>query len=107
MGIFSRVAAVFSGGPEVPMGRGNLDAGLLPLALARHGRIDPALPALRLSLALIAPPIGLSLWIVNGIARDVPQPAVLRGAKPFMVCMILANILLFICRRSRYGCPPH
>ena len=51
---------------------------------------------INMEIGLITPPVGLNLYVINGIAPDVALPTILRGALPFMVCMILAIILLCI-----------
>jgi C4-dicarboxylate transporter DctM subunit len=47
-----------------------------------------------MELGLITPPVGLNLYVINGIVPDVPLTTVLRGAVPFMACMVVAMILL-------------
>ena len=47
-----------------------------------------------MELGLITPPVGLNLYVINGIAPDVDLRTILRGAVPFMVCMIVAILLL-------------
>ncbi len=47
-----------------------------------------------MEIGLITPPVGLNLYVINGIAPDVPLPTILRGALPFMLCMVLGIILL-------------
>jgi tripartite ATP-independent transporter DctM subunit len=47
-----------------------------------------------MELGLITPPVGLNLYVINGIAPDVDLRTILKGAVPFMVCMIVAILLL-------------
>ncbi|MBF0304689.1 MAG: TRAP transporter large permease [Alphaproteobacteria bacterium] len=49
---------------------------------------------INMELGLITPPVGLNLYVINGIAPDVRLPVILRGAFPFMLCMVLAIVLL-------------
>lgn len=51
---------------------------------------------INMELGLITPPVGLNLFVINGIAPDVRLPVILRGALPFMMCMIVAIILICI-----------
>lgn len=51
---------------------------------------------INMELGLITPPVGLNLFVINGIAPDVKLPVILKGAIPFMGCMILAIVLLCI-----------
>jgi tripartite ATP-independent transporter DctM subunit len=43
---------------------------------------------------LLAPPVGLNVYIVNGIARDVPIGESYRGVYPFLVSDTLRTLLL-------------
>ena len=42
---------------------------------------------------LIAPPVGLNVYIVNGLARDVPMGETYRGVMPFLVSDVLRTML--------------
>ena len=42
---------------------------------------------INMELGLITPPIGLNLYVINGIVPDVRLSVILRGALPFMLCM--------------------
>ena len=49
---------------------------------------------INMELGLITPPVGLNLFVINGITPDVTLGTILRGAFPFMICMIVAIVLL-------------
>ena len=49
---------------------------------------------INMELGLITPPVGLNLFVINGITPDVKLTTILRGAFPFMMCMVLAIVLL-------------
>jgi len=49
---------------------------------------------LNMELGLITPPVGLNLFVINGIAPDVPLGTVLKGALPFMLLMVVAIVIL-------------
>jgi tripartite ATP-independent transporter DctM subunit len=49
---------------------------------------------INMEIGLITPPVGLNLYVINSIVPDVSLPTVLRGAFPFMLCMVIAIILL-------------
>ncbi|MCP5265266.1 MAG: TRAP transporter large permease [Burkholderiaceae bacterium] len=51
---------------------------------------------INMELGLITPPVGLNLFVINGITPDVKLPTILRGAFPFMLCMVVAIVLLCI-----------
>ena len=51
---------------------------------------------INMELGLITPPVGLNLFVINGITPDVRLPTILKGAFPFMCCMILAIVILCV-----------
>ncbi|MCB1991928.1 MAG: TRAP transporter large permease subunit, partial [Geminicoccaceae bacterium] len=42
----------------------------------------------------ITPPVGLNLYVINGIAPDIPLQTILKGALPYVLCMMLGIIIL-------------
>lgn len=44
--------------------------------------------------ALITPPVGLNLFIIHGIAKDIPLTTVIRGAWPFVLCQLALIVLI-------------
>lgn len=44
----------------------------------------------------ITPPVGLLVYVVGGIARDVPLQTIFRGAWPFVVAMVVGIALLIL-----------
>jgi C4-dicarboxylate transporter, DctM subunit len=51
---------------------------------------------INMELGLITPPVGLNLFVINGITPDVRLPTILKGAFPFMLCMVVAILLLCV-----------
>jgi len=49
---------------------------------------------INMEIGLITPPVGLNLYVINGIAPDISLPTVLRGALPFVLVMAFAIVLL-------------
>lgn len=49
---------------------------------------------INMEIGLITPPVGLNLYVINGIAPDIPLKTILRGSMPFVVCMVLAIVIL-------------
>src|SRR5438045_5349901 len=45
-------------------------------------------------LGLITPPIGMNVFVIKGIARDVPLATIFRGAAPFVVAQIVLILIL-------------
>ncbi|MHA3915166.1 TRAP transporter large permease [Halovulum sp. GXIMD14793] len=51
---------------------------------------------INMEIGLISPPVGLNLYVINGIAPDISLKTILRGSLPFVACMIVAIILLCV-----------
>jgi len=51
---------------------------------------------INMEIGLITPPVGLNLYVINGIVPDVPLGTILRGSAPYVLCMVLAIIILCI-----------
>jgi C4-dicarboxylate transporter DctM subunit len=45
-------------------------------------------------LGLITPPIGMNVFVIKGIARDVPLATIFRGATPFVTAQIVLILIL-------------
>jgi C4-dicarboxylate transporter DctM subunit len=45
-------------------------------------------------LGLITPPIGMNVFVIKGIARDVPLETIFRGVTPFIVAQIVLLLIL-------------
>jgi C4-dicarboxylate transporter, DctM subunit len=51
---------------------------------------------INMEIGLITPPVGLNLYVINGIAPDVPLPTILWGSLPFVLCMVLGIVILCV-----------
>jgi len=51
---------------------------------------------INMEVGLITPPVGLNLYVLKGVAPDVPLPTVLKGSLPFVLLMIVAIVLLAV-----------
>ena len=69
---------------------------LLPIIL--QAGFDPywfaVILTINMEIGLITPPVGLNLYVINGIAPDIPLQTVLRGSMPYVLCMVLAIVIL-------------
>ncbi len=45
-------------------------------------------------MGVITPPVGVNVYVVSGIERDIPLQTIFKGALPFLYMLILAAILL-------------
>lgn len=71
---------------------------LLPIITAAG--FDPVwfgvILTINMEIGLIHPPVGLNIYIVGAIAPDVPIARVMWGTLPYVLCMMLAIVLLCI-----------
>ena len=69
---------------------------LLPIITAAG--FDPVwfgvILTINMEIGLIHPPVGLNIYIVSAIAPDVPLSKVMWGTLPYVVCMMLAIVIL-------------
>jgi tripartite ATP-independent transporter DctM subunit len=49
---------------------------------------------INMEIGLISPPVGLNLYVINGIAPDISLRSILVGSLPFVGCMVVAIVLL-------------
>ena len=45
-------------------------------------------------LGLITPPIGMNVFVIKGIAKDVPLETIFRGVTPFIIAQIILIVVL-------------
>jgi TRAP-type C4-dicarboxylate transport system permease large subunit len=50
--------------------------------------------AIMLNIGMCTPPVGMSVYVVAGVAKDVPLMTIFRGVAPFWVAMIVCAIIL-------------
>ena len=80
---------------------GERTPGMLPPLAAGCGR------SIRMEIGLIHPPVGLNIYIVNSIAPDVPVTKVMWGTIPYVICMMLAIVILCIFPEIATWLPDH
>ncbi|MEL6963643.1 MAG: TRAP transporter large permease [Pseudomonadota bacterium] len=54
------------------------------------------LTVIALEMGLISPPVGINVFVVKGIARDVPLGTIFRGIWPFWFAMLATLILILM-----------
>lgn len=71
---------------------------LLPIILELG--FDPywfaVIMTINLEIGLITPPVGLNLYVINGIAPDISLGQILRGSLPYVGCMVLGIVILCV-----------
>ncbi len=69
---------------------------LLPIIL--QAGFDPywfaVILTINMEIGLITPPVGLNLYVINGIAPNITLAEILRGSIPYVLCMVVGIILL-------------
>ena len=69
---------------------------LLPIVTAAG--FDPywfaVILTINMEIGLISPPVGLNLYVINGIAPDISLRTILLGSLPYVGCMVIAIVLL-------------
>ena len=49
-----------------------------------------------LEMGLITPPVGMNVFVISGVARDVPMYTIFRGILPFLAAMFVCLALLIV-----------
>ena len=49
-----------------------------------------------IEMGLITPPVGVNVFVISGIAKDVPMYTIFRGIVPFFIAMVICMIILII-----------
>ncbi len=69
---------------------------LLPVITV--ARFDPiwfaVILTINMEIGLITPPVGLNLYVINGIAPDISLKTILLGSLPYVLCMVLGIVIL-------------
>lgn len=47
-------------------------------------------------MGVITPPVGINVYVVHGVAKDVPLEAIFKGVMPLLVALIICNIVLLL-----------
>jgi tripartite ATP-independent transporter DctM subunit len=48
------------------------------------------------ALGVVTPPVGMNVYVIKGIAKDIPLEVIFRGTWPFVYAMILCIVLLIM-----------
>lgn len=47
-------------------------------------------------MGVITPPVGINVYVVYGVAKTIPLEQIFKGVMPFLIALIVCNILLLI-----------
>lgn len=64
------------------------------LALNFHPIWFGVVAILMMEAGLITPPVGLNVYTLAGVAKDVPMAEIFRGAVPFLMAIVLTAVIL-------------
>ena len=53
-----------------------------------------AIMGMVINIGLITPPLGISVFIIHGVVKDIPIPTIFKGVVPMVVTMVLFTLLL-------------
>jgi len=71
---------------------------LLPIII--QAGFDPywfaVILTINMEIGLITPPVGLNLYVINGIAPDIPLSTILKGSLPYVLCMVAGILILCV-----------
>jgi len=62
---------------------------------------------INMEIGLIHPPVGLNIYIVSSIAPDVPVTRIMWGTIPYVLCMMLAIVILCVFPEIATWLPDH
>ena len=62
---------------------------------------------INMEVGLITPPVGLNLYVLRGVAPDVPLPVILRGSMPYVFIMLGFMVALSIFPEMATWLPDH
>jgi tripartite ATP-independent transporter DctM subunit len=70
------------------------------LPIVTNAGFDPywfaVILTINMEIGLITPPVGLNLYVINGIAPDITLGQILRGSLPYVLCMVLGIVILCV-----------
>jgi TRAP-type C4-dicarboxylate transport system permease large subunit len=47
-------------------------------------------------MGVITPPVGVNVYVIKGVAEDVPLESIFKGILPFLAAIVVAVIILMI-----------
>ncbi|MBW2169165.1 MAG: TRAP transporter large permease subunit, partial [Deltaproteobacteria bacterium] len=47
-------------------------------------------------MGVITPPVGVNVYVVHGVAKDVPLEVIFRGVFPMLIALLICNIILLV-----------
>jgi TRAP-type C4-dicarboxylate transport system permease large subunit len=60
-----------------------------------------------LEMGLITPPVGMNVFVIAGMARDVPMYTIFKGVWPFVLAMAICIVILIVFPQIALFLPKH
>ena len=60
-----------------------------------------------LEMGLITPPVGMNVFVIAGMARDVPMYTIFKGIWPFVFAMVICIVILIVFPQIALFLPKH
>jgi tripartite ATP-independent transporter DctM subunit len=58
-----------------------------------------------IEMGMITPPVGLNVFVVKGVAADVPMTTIFRSVLPFLLAMVIGLLLIILFRQIAHVIP--
>jgi len=82
-----------------------------PVPLVTNLGYDPiwfgVITVIMLEMGLITPPVGMNVFVIAGMARDVPMYTIFKGIWPFVFAMVVCIALLIVFPQIALFLPKH
>jgi TRAP-type C4-dicarboxylate transport system permease large subunit len=49
-----------------------------------------------LEIGLVTPPVGLNVYVIKGVAGDVPMDRIFRGIMPFLIADVIGLVIVIL-----------
>ncbi|MCP4681702.1 MAG: TRAP transporter large permease subunit, partial [Desulfobacterales bacterium] len=47
-------------------------------------------------MGVITPPVGVNVYVVFGVAKDVPLETIFKGVSPMLLALLLCNLIILV-----------
>ena len=47
-------------------------------------------------MGVITPPVGINVYVVYGVAKDVPLEVIFRGVLPMLLALLICNLIILL-----------
>jgi C4-dicarboxylate transporter DctM subunit len=47
-------------------------------------------------MGVVTPPVGINVYVVSGVAKDVPLDVIFRGVLPMVLALLICNLIILL-----------